>query len=220
MDERPAASPDGTQVAFVSDRSGQTALWLVSADGGTPRKVTDLSPAGQLTWSRDSRQIVFAAPAGQWNGLWSVPMEGGTARHIPTAGPAADPSWCPTRDLIAYLEPTSTGPAYVKLAFVTVNGTRTYTSLPPAPAISAGFANGSVVWSPDGKTLAVVSQNTNLPAAIWTIVPDAERPAFRKVADLPLGPRLRGISWAPDGTALIVGKHDWASDIVLMESAR
>ena len=38
IDERPAYSPDGTQVAFVSDRGGRRGIWVVSADGGTPRR--------------------------------------------------------------------------------------------------------------------------------------------------------------------------------------
>jgi hypothetical protein len=39
------------------------------------------------------------------------------------------------------------------------------------------------------------------------------------MADLPMGPRIRGIAWAPDGSALIIGKHDAASDIVLMDNS-
>jgi len=33
--------------------------------------------------------------------------------------------------------------------------------------------------------------------------------------ELPIGPRIRGITWAADGS-LIVGQHDATSDIVLM----
>jgi Tol biopolymer transport system component len=218
FDDRPAASPDAAQIAFVSDRSGEPAVWVMSADGGAPRKVSDLSPFGQLTWSRDSRQIVFAAAAGQWAGLWAVSAADGGTRRIPTPGPAADPSWSPTRDLIAYLEPTRSGPAYVRLAFVTPDGTRAFESLPPAPAISAGFANGTVAWSPDGRTVAILSQNTNLPAAIWTLAVDEPRPVYRKILELPLGPRVRGLTWSADGAALIIGRHDWTSDIVLMDN--
>jgi Tol biopolymer transport system component len=122
-------------------------VWLVSADGGAPRKLSNLLPIGQLSWSRDSRHVVFAASAGQRAGLWTVAVADGAARQVPTAGAATDPSWCPTRDVVAYLEPASSGPVKVKLAFVSPDGTTEYASLPPAPAISAGFANGSVAWS-------------------------------------------------------------------------
>ena len=35
--------------------------------------------------------------------------------------------------------------------------------------------------------------------------------------EFPVGPRVRGLTWTPDGSAVILGKHDWTSDIVLMQ---
>lgn len=34
---------------------------------------------------------------------------------------------------------------------------------------------------------------------------------------MPSAARIRGITWAMDGSALIIGQHDWTSDIVLMD---
>ena len=52
------------------------------------------------------------------------------------------------------------------------------------------------------------------------MTPNGERVVFAssltKLVDLPAGPRIRGITWTRDG-ALVIGKHDWTSDIVLME---
>jgi hypothetical protein len=145
-------------------------------------------------------------------------LSDGSVQHLPTPGAAADPAWSPTSDVVAYLEPASTGPANVKLAFVSATGERLHASLPGAPAISAGFANGLVAWSPDGKQVAIVSQNTNLPSALWTITPDEPGAAFRRVIQLPLGPRVRGITWLSDSPSLLIGMHDWTSDIVLMDT--
>jgi Tol biopolymer transport system component len=91
-----------------------------------------------------------------------------------------------------------------------------YTALPPAPDISAGFSNGVAAWSPDGRRLAVVSQNTNLAAAIWIVTPDSSAP-FQKLVELATGPRIRGLSWTRDGTAVIFGQHDSSGDIVLLD---
>ena len=35
----PRYSPDGQQIAFISDRAGQNNLWVMSADGARPRSV-------------------------------------------------------------------------------------------------------------------------------------------------------------------------------------
>ncbi len=41
LDFHPAFSPDGSQVAFISDRSGQDNVWIMNADGSAPRQVSD-----------------------------------------------------------------------------------------------------------------------------------------------------------------------------------
>ncbi|MDX1521544.1 MAG: hypothetical protein R3264_07945, partial [Anaerolineae bacterium] len=44
QDGLPAVSPDGSWVAFVSDRDGAWGIWVVPRLGGEPQKVVDLSP--------------------------------------------------------------------------------------------------------------------------------------------------------------------------------
>jgi Tol biopolymer transport system component len=78
-----------------------------------------------------------------------------------------------------------------------------------------GFSNGIVAWAPDGRRLALVNQQANATAAIWIMDPQTSH--FERLIDLGIGPRIRGITWTRDGTALIIGKHDWTSDIVLMD---
>ena len=41
FDERPAFSPDGQQIAFISDRRGARAIWTIGRDGGAARKIVD-----------------------------------------------------------------------------------------------------------------------------------------------------------------------------------
>jgi tricorn protease len=55
-----AWSPDGTQVALISDRDGDEALWLV-ADKGAWRRLTAGGPfLTQPVWSPDGRWIVYS----------------------------------------------------------------------------------------------------------------------------------------------------------------
>jgi len=58
----PAWAPDGKNVAYWSDRSGEYELYLRPADGtGTERKVTSLGPGFRyrLAWSPDSKKLAF-----------------------------------------------------------------------------------------------------------------------------------------------------------------
>ena len=215
QDDRPALSPNGQTVAFVSDRGGQRGIWLIAAAGGSPRKLVDAQPVSNLSWSRDGTAIVYAASAGTWPGLWSVSVADGHVRQIMSSGAVGEPVWSPTSDRIAYLEPSTTGPAFVGLSFISPDGDPRSAKALKAPDISTGFSNGMVTWSPDGRRLAVTSQNTNLATSIWLADPDAAIP-FRKLVELPIGPRIRGLTWASDGS-LIVGQHDATSDIVLMD---
>ena len=215
QDDRPAFSPDGQTIAFVSDRGGQRGIWLIAAAGGSPRKLVATLPVSTLSWSRDGTAIVYAASAGTWPGLWSVSVADGQTRQIKTPGAVGEPVWSPTSERIAYLEPSTTGPAYVGLSLISPDGDPQSAKALKAPEISGGLPNGMLAWSPDGRRLAVTSQNTNAASSIWLADPDAAVP-FRKLVELPIGPRIRGITWASDGS-LIVGQHDATSDIVLMD---
>ena len=220
-DDRPAFSPDGLQVAFVSDRDGQRGIWLVGRDGGSLRKLINAETLGALSWSRDSSRIVYAASTSDdWPGLWTVSVADGRRARLPTPGAASEPAWSPTRDLIAYMSPSTSGPTFTKLAFLDGTGKAVYMALPPPPAdLSSGFGAGSPAWAPDGRRLAVVTNSVNETASIWIVDPDARAP-YRKLLELPAGPRIRGVTWTRDGSTLIIGKHDSTSDIVLLDQTR
>lgn len=58
----PSWSPDGKQIAYWSDQSGEYELWIMPADGvGSTRKITSYGPGYryELYWSPDSRKVAF-----------------------------------------------------------------------------------------------------------------------------------------------------------------
>lgn len=60
----PAISPDGKQVAFVSNRSGANELWVINVATGELRQLTQGGGAqAGLNWTSDSQQIVFTTNA-------------------------------------------------------------------------------------------------------------------------------------------------------------
>lgn len=56
----PRYSPDGTEIAFISDRGGQDNLWIMQADGSEPRRIfQDLSArAVEPAWMPDGKNIL------------------------------------------------------------------------------------------------------------------------------------------------------------------
>ena len=46
-DLSPTWSPDGSQIAFTSDRSGTLQIWIMNADGSDPKPLLDENVASQ-----------------------------------------------------------------------------------------------------------------------------------------------------------------------------
>jgi Tol biopolymer transport system component len=58
-------SPDGSRVAFASDRDGNWEVWLMNADGSEQRQITHTEGEETVNapsaWSPDGRMIVFGS---------------------------------------------------------------------------------------------------------------------------------------------------------------
>jgi eukaryotic-like serine/threonine-protein kinase len=219
LDQHPAFSPDGQQIAFISDRGGRRAIWVIDPQGGAPRKLADVPVLDStLSWSSNSREVLYTAGIGDFPGLWTVSVADGQIKRLPTPGSAAEPALAPTRDLIAYMWPSTSGRQLTRLGFIDATGNPVYASLPQPPGVG-GFTNGIPAWTPDGRRLAVLSQGANAPSSIWLVEPDDPTP-YRMLIEFPPGPRVRGMTWTRDGSALIIGKHETSSDIVLLDQGQ
>jgi Tol biopolymer transport system component len=97
-DMRPAQSPDGRQLAFVSMRGGRAQIWLADADGGEARPL--LRAAGRepddLAWSPDGTRLAYTATQGGRLAICVVEPASGTARVLtPPDRSEARPAWSP-----------------------------------------------------------------------------------------------------------------------------
>jgi TolB protein len=83
---RPAISPDGSRIAYISFLRGKNSLTVLPASGGAPLAVTyqpgkteEFHPA----WSPDSSQITFVDNSdGSHTALWVIGANGGVARRV------------------------------------------------------------------------------------------------------------------------------------------
>ncbi|MHC4991831.1 MAG: hypothetical protein ACYTGC_12705, partial [Planctomycetota bacterium] len=72
-DIHPRFSPDGSWIAFTSDRMGNNDVWVIPSTGGEPRQITFHSTGDTgLYWTPDGNGIVIATSRG--SGTWGSPL--------------------------------------------------------------------------------------------------------------------------------------------------
>jgi Tol biopolymer transport system component len=96
-------SPDGTQLAVSHQHEGASIVYVVPADGGTPRRVTEHGPSYWHGWSPDGRTLAYTANrSGQFD-IYTIDVDGGPERRL-TSHPAPDdgPDYSPDGSTIFY----------------------------------------------------------------------------------------------------------------------
>ena len=204
-------SPDRSRIAFVSDRGGREAIWLVNLDGTGLRRVH--APLGEahirsVRWSPGGRWLAFQVEVAGAGATYVVRSGGGTPRRL-SAGWFGY-AWVSRTQLavagtegVAVYETSGRlvwqrpgGLAAVstrgEIAVVTATGLEVLTA---AGVRRARVPRGSrpAAWSPDGSMLAF-----------------SPTPSEQGVSVLGPGSRVRALSrqlylrgWAPDGNTLL-----------------
>src|SRR6266446_9181973 len=101
----PAFSPDGSRIAFVSQRDGNAEIYIMNADGtGSTRITNDPQPDGRPAFSPDGQSLVFhsARTAGKQQ-IWTVNLDGTGLTQLTRDSVNASPTVSPDGQTIAYV---------------------------------------------------------------------------------------------------------------------
>jgi hypothetical protein len=107
----PRPSPDGTRIAFDSDRDGERAVFVAEADGSNVQRVSGEGFAAIPSWSPDGRTLAYVRAEPNrpqvWN-LWTTNLESGETRRLTSyrVGQPWGASWFPDGRRIAYSHET------------------------------------------------------------------------------------------------------------------
>ncbi|MFQ6673701.1 MAG: BamA/TamA family outer membrane protein [Fidelibacterota bacterium] len=160
----PAVSPDGSKIAVISDRSGYSDIYLISAidskeikrlvkGNRTPdfEELKLLQPG--ITWAPDSRKVAFAAKSGRSDAIYLVEISNGRQERLTfDLDGIFTAAWSPDGKEIAFVgDKGNASDIYVyDLERKTLEN-----------LTDDVFSDSEPAWSPDGKRIAFVSDRAD-----------------------------------------------------------
>jgi len=164
-------SPDSRSIAYAS----QGGIWVVPASGGTPRRITNAANGPgdprqasdrQPQWSPKGRWILFETGRRGHNNMMVVSEDGMATDYLTAANVDEEgASWSPDGTRISY---TARAPEYFsgKLNVLKFDPAKGQAAADPVTIYTSttdrggGWSIRRAQWSPDGRTLAVVLQDS------------------------------------------------------------
>ena len=190
-------SSGSADLAFVSSRDGDYAIFVMASDGSGQRRLTvqDTAAAGatvffqvEPAWSADGSKIAFASRRTGSSDIYAMTSDGTGTKHL-TSGKQNDshPTWSPDGNEIAF---TRDGDIYVMGA----DGSR------PHRISDIDAEESDPAWSPTGDRIAYVRRIPGTPIQnVWIMNPDgSDRHPLTKGNGRAFTP-----AWSPDGKRIV-----------------
>jgi Tol biopolymer transport system component len=196
-DETPAMAPDGSAVAYCSNRLGADDLWLDALEAGRiartpPRRLTSFAP-GPATpaFSPDGQWIAFFRPFKGHRDLWTVPLSGGAPRAlVEGTGDNVQPSYSPDGTRLAFVSDRS---GHEQIWILPIRAGQPVGE--PWRLTEGDVTDSFPVWSPDGGRIAFVRGEE-----VWIVEVRPGAVPSRITA----GAEAHVLAWEPGGAALVV----------------
>lgn len=242
-DGSPRWSPDGRQIAFLSDRAERAQIYLMAPDGGEPEKLTDSKTAvSGFQWSPDGKQIAYLATDPpteaeekrekdkddaqvtdhnfRMTHLWVIDLAGKKARRLTHgAYTVSDPQWSPDGRQIAYVTrptPRADDGGLSDIWAIAANAD----DAGGAPRRLAGGPGPESAprWSPDGKQILFTGQPDSSDTVRYNrlYVAGIDEPAGRRrELDRAAEYDPQAADWSPDGKWIyFAAAHGTVADLL------
>lgn len=153
-DMMPSIAPDGTKIAFSSNRNGNWDIYTMPITGGAPTQITfDADEEVQPTWAPDGRRLAFSRKNGR-TGTWEIWIVDSSAPGVRTfVCEGFLPRWSPVdqKDTLLFQRARQRGSRlYGVWTIDIVKGE----GMNPTEIVSA--KNAAILqpgWSPDGEKI-------------------------------------------------------------------
>jgi dipeptidyl aminopeptidase/acylaminoacyl peptidase len=199
-----AWSPDGKQVAFLSNISGRMNLWLVPVGGGWPIQLT-VSDQRQTSpnWSPNGKWIAYTSDKNgneQWD-VFVVSTSNGDILNLSNTPAVSEesPAWSPDGRFVAWQTKPQTGSSYEIETFDMLFRRRRALTSGTAKELS----NLRPIWSPDGKWIAYTQMRADeKDSNVFIVEVGSGKSTNLTVHD---GEKTYSAAgWSPDGKQLLI----------------
>ena len=189
-DVTPTYSPDGTKIAFVTNRDGNNEIYQMNSNGGSPiRLTTDPASDTAPDYSPNGASIIFISNRDGNNEIYRMDANGlNPVRITNDAANQNHPSYSPDGQKIVYM--VSAPMTATKLYSMNADGSNQQ-PFPDDGALSNYYNRPS--YSPDGSKIIFVFGNDITTQNIWTMNADGSNRAMAQFG-------RSSPTYSPDGT--------------------